>query len=67
MCSMITSTHKIDQISKKDKMNWHFCLIYNGASPKHDLDTMFQYINFIPIHKPHAYIKIDQSYVELPK
>ena len=33
-------------------MNWHFSLIYHVASPKHDLDTMFQYINFIPIHKP---------------
>ena len=32
-------------------MNWHFSLIYHVASPKHDLDTMFQYINFIPIHK----------------
>ena len=33
-------------------MNWHFSLIYHVASPKHYLDTMFQYINFIPIHKP---------------
>ena len=33
-------------------MNWHFSLIYHVAGPKHDLDTMFQYINFIPIHKP---------------
>ena len=33
-------------------MNWHFSLIYHVASPSHDLDTMFQYIYFIPIHNP---------------
>ena len=31
-------------------MNGHFSLIYRVASPKHELDTMFQYINFIPTH-----------------
>ena len=32
-------------------MNWYFSLIYHVTSPKHDLDSMFQYINFIPKHK----------------
>ena len=47
-------------------MNRHFSLIYHVASPKHDLDTMFQYIIY-PHTYTHAYIKIEQSYLELPK
>ena len=47
-------------------MNWHFSLIYYVASPKHDLDTMFQYINFIPIHKPMLTAKIIFAFAYKP-
>ena len=50
---MINSTHKNKpEQYKKIKLTEHFSLIYHVASPKYDLDTLFHYINFIPIHKP---------------
>ena len=35
--------------------------MHHVASPKHDLDTMFQYISFIPIHKPMLTLLEDRS------